>query len=95
VPAYVVIEVLATDVEKEAAYRQLSGPAVEQAGGRFIVRGGEMHVLEGSWEPKRLVVLEFPDADAARAWYDSDAYREARAVRDGAGEWRMVIVDVV
>jgi uncharacterized protein (DUF1330 family) len=95
VPAYAVIDVDATDEEKAARYRELSGPSVEQHGGRFIVRGGAMDVLEGDWRPKRLVVIEFPSADAARTWYESEEYREARAVREGAGAWRMVVVDGV
>jgi len=95
VPAYVVIDVLATDVDKAARYRELSGPSVEKHGGRFLVRGGDFSVLEGGWIPERIVVIEFPDADVARAWYDSDDYRAARAVREGAGEWRMVVVEGV
>ena len=54
-----------------------------------------MHVLEGGWQPERLVVIEFESAEAAHAWYDSDDYRAARAVREGAGNWQMVVVDGV
>jgi uncharacterized protein (DUF1330 family) len=93
--AYVVIDVHATDEAKAARYRELSGPSVERHGGRFLVRGGAFEVLEGDWEPQRLVVIEFPTADAARAWYESDDYREARQVREGAGTWQMVVVDGV
>jgi uncharacterized protein (DUF1330 family) len=50
-------------------------------------------VLDGDWEPERLVVIEFPSPDAARSWFDSDDYRRARAVREGAGTWQMVVVD--
>ena len=93
--AYAVIDVHATDADKTARYRELSGPSVEKHGGRFLVRGGAFEVLEGSWTPERIVVIEFPSADVARAWYESDDYRAARAVREGAGEWRMVIVEGV
>ena len=93
--AYVVIDVRSTDEEKAARYRELSGPSVEQHGGRFLVRGGAFEVLEGDWQPQRLVVIEFANADAARAWYESDAYVEARQAREGAGTWRMVVVDGV
>ena len=71
----------------------MSGPSVERHGGCFLARGGTLAVLEGDWEPSRLVVIEFASIDAAQAWYDSDDYREARAVREGAGTWRMVIVN--
>jgi len=92
-PAYVVVDVERTDLERAARYSELSGPSVERHGGRFLARGGATRVLEGEWDPERLVVIEFPSADAAQAWYDSEDYREARAVRSGAGTWRMVVVD--
>jgi uncharacterized protein (DUF1330 family) len=95
VPAYAVIDVYATDDDKAARYRELSGPSVEKHGGRFLARGGALHVLEGEWEPERIVVIEFPSADAARAWYDSDDYGAARTVREGAGTWNMVVVEGV
>ena len=93
--AYVVVDVERTDLERAARYSEMSGPSVERHGGRFLARGGALDVLEGDWEPERLVVIEFVSTDAARAWFDSDDYREARAVREGAGNWRMVVVNGV
>lgn len=49
--------------------------------------------LEGGLDPERLVVIEFESVEAAEAWYDSVDYREIRAIREGAGEWRMVVVE--
>ena len=54
--------------------------------------GGELAVLEGDWSPSRLVVLEFEDLEAAKRWYDSEAYREARKLREGAAHFRAVAV---
>ncbi len=93
--AYVVVDVERTDLERAARYSEMSGPSVERHGGRFLARGGALDVLEGDWEPERLVVIEFASREAARAWFDSDDYREARAVREGAGNWRMVVVNGV
>ena len=93
--AYVVVDVERTDLERAARYSEMSGPSVERHGGRFLARGGALDVLEGDWEPERLVVIEFASTEAARAWFDSDDYREARAVREGAGNWRMVVVNGV
>jgi uncharacterized protein (DUF1330 family) len=90
-----VVDVQRTDLERAARYSEMSGPSVERHGGRFLARGGAMHVLEGGWQPERLVVIEFESAEAAHAWYDSDDYRAARAVREGAGNWQMVVVDGV
>jgi uncharacterized protein (DUF1330 family) len=95
VAAYVVVDVERTDLDRAARYSELSGPSVERHGGRFLARGGALRVLEGDWQPARLVVIEFESAEAAQAWYDSEDYRAARAVRDGAGTWQMVVVDGV
>ena len=93
--AYVVVDVQRTDLERAARYSELAGPSVERHGGRYVARGGATDVLEGGWDPERLVVIEFPSRDAARSWYESDDYREARRVRDGAGTWNMVVVEGV
>jgi uncharacterized protein (DUF1330 family) len=91
--AYVIVDVRSTDPERAARYRAMSGVSVERHGGSFLARGGAVHVLEGDWEPERLVVIEFGSVEAAQAWFGSDDYREARSVREGAGIWRMVVVD--
>jgi len=57
-----------------------------------VARGGELAVLEGDWHPARLVVLEFEDLAAARRWYESEGYRAARQLRQGAARLRMVAV---
>ena len=62
--------------------------------GRFIIHGGEAEVLEGSW-PGFAIVLEFPDAAQARAWYQSDAYREIAALRSDNSESDIIVVDGV
>jgi uncharacterized protein (DUF1330 family) len=94
-PAYLVVDVRRTNVEQASRYSARSGPSVERHGGRYLARGGATVTLEGDWDPDRLVVIEFESVEAAQAWYDSDDYREIRTVREGAGEWRMVIVDGV
>ena len=94
-PAYLVVDVRRTDRERAARYSALSGPNVEQHGGRYLARGGATLVLEGDWDPDRLVVIEFDSVEAAREWYDSPDYTDIRALREGAGEWRMVVVESV
>ena len=58
------------DKEKMGEYRQRVGATVEQYGGRYVVRGGEFEVVEGDWQPARLVLLEFPSLEQARQWYN-------------------------
>ena len=92
-PAYVVVDAERTDLERAARYAEMAGPSVERHGGRYLARGGALSLLEGEWEPERLVIIEFESSEAARAWYESEDYRAARDVRDGAGTWSMVVVD--
>ena len=94
-PAYVIVDVHIHNPDGYAAYRQLSGPSVEQYGGRFIVRGGAVEVVEGDWQPTRLVVIEFPSMEQARAWYTSPEYTEARRVRLGAADFKMIFIEGV
>jgi uncharacterized protein (DUF1330 family) len=91
--AYVLVDIEVTDPAQYENYRKLSGPAAAAYGGRFIVRGGPTEVLEGDRVPNRVVVLEFPDVAAARAWYDSPEYREARAARANAARGSFVLVE--
>jgi len=74
-PAYAIGNVEVQDQATYDKYRAGVLETVQAYGGRFLVRGGAFEVKEGSFAPKRLVVLEFPDMDTARRWYDSPAYQ--------------------
>lgn len=91
--AYVIARVNVTDPDQYGEYKLLTPAAISAYGGAFIVRGGEHHVLEGVDDDRRIVVLEFATMDDARAFYDSPEYVEARAVRAGAAEMEMVVVE--
>ena len=94
-PAYVIVETDIHDPEQYEQYKAASPAAVAGGGGRFVVRGGELTVLEGDWRPSRLVVLEFEDLETARRWYESPAYQQAKKLRDGAADLKMVAVQGV
>jgi len=91
-PAYVIVETDVHDPEQYDRYKSASPGAVHAGGGRFVVRGGELAVLEGDWDPSRLVILEFADLEAARRLYESPEYAEAKRLREGAANLRMVAV---
>jgi len=91
-PAYVIVETDVQDPEQYERYKAASPGAVHAGGGRFVVRGGELAVLEGDWNPARLVILEFSDLEAAKRWYASPEYEEAKRLREGAANLRMVAV---
>jgi uncharacterized protein (DUF1330 family) len=93
VPAYVIVETDITDPQQYEKYKAASPGAIAAGGGRFLVRGGDLAVLEGDWQPSRLVVLEFEDLAAAKRWYESAVYQEAKKLRDGAARLRMVAVE--
>jgi len=93
-PAYVIATVSDTwDQEKLVEYRERNTDAVANHGGRFVVRGGALEVLEGASEAVRIVVIEFPDLDAARAWYGSDEYAPLIELRQSASKTDIVLVE--
>lgn len=92
-PAYLIVETDIEDPEQYEQYKAASPGAVAAGGGRFVARGGELAVLEGDWNPTRLVVLEFDDLDAIKRFYDSPEYQAAKALREGAATLRMVAVE--
>ena len=93
-PAYVIADVRqALDQEALVEYRRGNTESVARHGGHFVVRGGDMEVLEGDWDTRRLVVMEFPDMAAARGWYESDDYAPLKALRQSASETNIILVE--
>jgi uncharacterized protein (DUF1330 family) len=93
--AYVIAQVEVTDAKVFEQYRRDVPATLVPFGGRFVVRGGATETLEGDWQPKRLVVLEFPDRTAARAWWESQAYAAPKALRQRSARTQLVIVEGV
>ena len=91
--AYIIAEVIITNPAQMAEYREWSTKAMQEHGVEVIVRGSTIETLEGDWKPERIVVLKFKDMAAAKAYYDSETYRHARKVREGAGTIRMIAVE--
>jgi uncharacterized protein (DUF1330 family) len=93
--AYVIVDIEVTDPAAYDEYRQRVPATLAAHEGRFLVRGGALEVVEGSWRPRRLVVLEFPSLAQARRWYDSEEYREPKAMRLRASKANIVFVEGV
>jgi len=91
--AYAVVNVEITDSAGFAEYRKSVPATIAAFGGRFLTRGGAMEVLEGDWTPKRLVILEFPDAATLKAWYHSPEYQELLELRKRTATSDFVIVE--
>ena len=94
--AYIIVDMLISDTAQYQQYMAVAPAAVAAAGGEYLVRGGQFEVLEGKWQPSRIAMLRFPDFQTAKAFYDGEQYRAARAQRDGATQFfNMVLVEGV
>jgi uncharacterized protein (DUF1330 family) len=91
--AYLVADTDIVDHQTYDEYKRQVAPVIAKFGGRFLVRGGKHSVLEGTWQPHRLVVIEFPSMDALRAWYDSPEYAPLLALRQPAATDHLVAVE--
>jgi uncharacterized protein (DUF1330 family) len=94
-PGYVIVNVTVRDPVRYEEYRRLATPTVSAYGGRYLVRGGAVEAREGGWTPSRLVVLEFPDVERARAWWASPEYAPAKAIRQSCADTQLVITEGV
>jgi uncharacterized protein (DUF1330 family) len=91
--AYVVVEINVHDPATYETYKGLAPAGIAAYGGKYLVRGAKCTTLEGSWDPKRFVILEFPTADKARAWWNSPEYAPAKAVRQRSASTQMILVE--
>ena len=95
-PAYLIVEMHVTDLEQYKQYMAEAPAVVKAFGGKYLVRGGRHETVEGDWQPHRVAVLRFPSYEQAKAFYDSETYRQVRSKRAGATEYfNMVLVEGV
>ncbi|WP_192349820.1 DUF1330 domain-containing protein [Algoriphagus sp. Y33] len=92
-PAFVIVEVDITDPEKYNEYKELTPATISPFGGKFVLRGNPVTVLEGDWNHERLVMLQFPTKEKAEAWYNSDDYQHAKSVRSGAANAKFLLIE--
>jgi uncharacterized protein (DUF1330 family) len=93
--AYVIAMVEIKDPVRYEDYRKLVLPTITAYGGRFVARGGQTEVLEGPWTPKRVVIVEFPSLDRAKAWWASPEYAEAKAIRQATSDSTLIAIEGV
>jgi uncharacterized protein (DUF1330 family) len=91
--AYVIYQGEVLDPERYEEYKTKAAASILAAGGKYLMRGGDVEVLEGEPPAGRTVVLEFPTRKAALDWYRGDEYTEIRKIRQGAARARMYVVD--
>ena len=93
--AYVIVEIEIVDPVGYEEYKKLAGATVEKYGGKYIVRGGKTETLEGDWNPKRIVILEFESMRHAKEWLNCEEYREPRKMRQCTAKTKMILVEGV
>lgn len=93
--AYFIVDLDIQDPAGFEEYRKLVPATIEKYGGRYLVRGGALETLEGSWRPRRAVVLEFPSLAQAKRWYDSEEYRGPKALRLKTAKANVILVEGV
>jgi len=93
--AYIIVDVKINNPDEYEEYKELTPASIAAYQGSFIVRGGPTETLEGDWIPGRIVILEFPDAERARQWWNSTEYAPAKLIRQGAASTRMILAEGV
>jgi uncharacterized protein (DUF1330 family) len=91
--AYIIVEIEITDPVGYEEYKTQAAATVKQYGGKYVVRGGRCETVEGDWRPKRIVVLQFENMEAARVWLNSPEYVEPRKQRHRTAKSRMILVE--
>ena len=91
--AYVIADVNVKDPEHYPEYTSQVVATIEKHGGRFIARGGSVEVLEGKWKPNRTVIIEFPDMESLKRWYNSPEYAPLIKLRQKYSEGSLICVE--
>jgi uncharacterized protein (DUF1330 family) len=95
-PAYLIAEHAITDPAKFEEYRTKVGPMIARHGGRYITKSGSLTIVESDnavWQPERVVIIEFPDMAALRAWYDSAEYQPLIKLRQSAARDMLITLE--
>ena len=93
--AYLITDVEVTDESLYAQFRERATPVIESHGGRFVVRGGEIEISEGTWMPKRLAVMEFDSMEQIRSFLASPEFKALDDIRTRSSNINIVLVEGV
>ncbi len=91
--AYVIIDIDVFDPLAYEEYKKAGAPTILAHGGKPLVRGGKTEVLEGNWQPKRMVMLEFKGMEEAKLWWNSAEYTKAKKLRHKAAQANVILVE--
>jgi uncharacterized protein (DUF1330 family) len=91
--AYVIFDVEIRDAAQYQEFMANVKPKIEKVGGKYLARGGTHKIYEGDWEPRRLVLLEFPSVAAFETFYYGPTYQGLKSIRDACSSARLVSVE--
>lgn len=91
--AYILVDIEVHNAEKYRDYLSQITPTVFACGGRYLVRGACSQVISGNWQPKRLVIMEFPDMETAQYWTNCEEYAPIHALRNENATANMIILE--
>jgi uncharacterized protein (DUF1330 family) len=92
-PAYLVVNIEVQDANRYQEYIRQVTPTIENFGGKYLARGGQLEVLEGDWNPKRVVIVEFSSMAQAKAWWDSAEYAAPKELRRSCSRGQIVLIE--
>ncbi len=91
--AYVILDIDVKDPRGYGEYKKQGAPTISAYGGKPLARGGKTEVLEGKWQPKRVVMLEFKNIEEARRWWNSPEYNEAKKLRHKSADTNVIFLE--
>lgn len=91
--AYIIVDIDVHNTEKYPEYLAQITPTVFACGGRYLIRGSKAEKISGTWQPQRLVVMEFPTLKIAQHWATCDEYAPIHALRNQYATANMIIVE--
>lgn len=92
-PAYVIVDIDVHDHSLYDDYKKAAPSSIATYGGKYLARGGACEILEGTWMPKRLVILEFESLARAKQWWESQEYSDAKGLRHKCANTRMIVTE--
>lgn len=90
--AYVIFDVEISDIDQYQIFMKGVSPELDRVGAKYLARGGDLKIYEGDWEPRRIVLLEFPSQEAWEEFYTGETYRKLKHIRDACSSARLVSV---
>jgi len=91
--AYIIVDISIHDSKGYEDYKKLTPASIAAYDGKFLVRGGKTEILEGDWAPERIVIVEFPNAEAAKKWWESPEYATAKTIRLITAKTKMILAE--